>query len=159
MNTSGDVLEEDGFSGARWSDDQAALAKADRTEQIDAACGELGRIVLELDHWVRIDRGGIIESNALRPFIRRAPFNRGDTAEVLALGRALDEQAGAQSHFADCLARNKKTAALWPEGMCWVAQLAVAALVGELEDSFNFHLVRHNDSEQALDECKMTIYG
>ena len=57
--------------GARRGDDQSALAEADRGEDVDDAGGQLGRVVLELDHRLGIERGGVVERRFSR-YIRRA---------------------------------------------------------------------------------------
>ena len=66
VDAAGDVLHQDRLAGARRGDDQPALAEADRGEDVDDARGQLGRVVLELDHRLGVERGRVVERDASR---------------------------------------------------------------------------------------------
>ena len=133
VNALGDVLHQDRLAGSRWGDDQSALAEADGGENIDGAGGQLGGAVLELDHRLRIEGGGIIECGAIVVFVRCAAFDGVDLSEGTAARYAGHEQAGAQVQLADHLTGDGDSAAHRSKRKKGVAQLAVLTLVGDVE--------------------------
>src|ERR1019366_841257 len=72
MDAARDVLQEDGLTGARRSDDQTALAETDGGEDVDHAGGEFGGVVFELEDRGGVQGGGIIQGNFTDPFIGRS---------------------------------------------------------------------------------------
>ena len=82
----GDGLQHRGLAGLGRSDDQRALAEAERGDQVDQAAGHvtlparrLG--ALELEHAARVHRGKPVEVGPAPGLLRRASVDRGDLAE------------------------------------------------------------------------------
>ena len=142
MDAAGDVLEEDRLAGARGGDDQPALAEADGGEDVDDPAGDLGGVVLELEHGRGVERGRVIERGGLAVFIDGPALDRFDLAEHVPAGDALDQQAGAELQVADHLAGDDQVALGQAQREGGVAELAVLALVGDLEQALDVPVVR-----------------
>ena len=130
MNPLGDVLKQDGLAGARRCDDQPALAKADGRKNVDHPRGQLGRVVLELQHRLRIHRRPLVEADAIHIVAGRPPLDCGDPLRVLSLGGSAQQQPRAQPHLADHLLGHDDAHRL--EWMAEIAQLPIVPLVADL---------------------------
>jgi len=97
--------------------------------------------VLELEHRLRVEGGGIVEMRLLGVFIRRAAFDHIDPANRSTARIGFDHQPRAQIEFPNHLPWNDVPAAQWAKGKHRVAELAILALVGDVEDSFQLSLV------------------
>lgn len=75
----GDVLEEGGFAGLGWGDDEGALAAADGAEEVDEAAGGWAAGVFEGEAGLGVDGGEVFE---------------GDEAVWLGEGVAIDVEVG-----------------------------------------------------------------
>ena len=112
----GDVLQQHRLAGLRRRHDQAALAFADRRDQIDDAGGQiLGAAVaaLELEALGREQRRQILEQDLVRGVLRRVEIDLADLEQrevALAVLRrpdqARDGVAGAQIEAADLAGRD-----------------------------------------------------
>jgi hypothetical protein len=102
----GDVLQHHRLAGARRRDDQRALAFAERRDQVDDPSRQIlaARILeFELELLFRIERGQVVEIDALAHPLRIVEIDAGDLEQreiTLAVARradlALDGVAGAQ---------------------------------------------------------------
>ena len=109
----GDLLQEDGLAGARRGDDQAALALADRRDQVDDAHVDLLGVGFEHQPAVGMQRRQVVEDHFLREdvgivVVDRLDAEQGEVAFVL-LGRANlpgDDGAGAQAETANLARRD-----------------------------------------------------
>ena len=107
----GDVLQQHRLAGLRRGDDQAALALADRRDQIDGARGQvLGGAVaaLELQALGRVKGRQVLEQHLVARAVRRVEIDLADLQQrevaLTVLGRtdqAGDRIAGAQVEAAD----------------------------------------------------------
>ena len=110
----GDLLQQDRLAGARRGDDQAALALADRRDQVDDAHVDLvaGRSPAGAGP-VGVQRRQVVEDDLLAQHVRvlvvdRLDAQQGEVALVL-LGRpdlAGDDRAGPQAEAADLAGRD-----------------------------------------------------
>ena len=109
----GDLLEQDRLAGARRGDDQAALALADRRDQVDDAHVDLVAAGLQHDPAQRVQRRQVVEADLLAELVGvlvvdRLDAEQGEVALVL-LGRADlagDDRAGLQAEAADLAGRD-----------------------------------------------------
>ena len=106
----GDVLQQDRLAGARRGDDQAALAEADGGEDVDHARGDLGGVVLELDHRAGGRGRRLRRCGCARRIRWGEAFDGVEAREVAALGLALDEQARAEVELLDELSGDEDAA-------------------------------------------------
>ena len=74
----GDVLQQHRLAGARRSDDQSALALADRRQQIHHAAGVVFARRFELQPLVGIERRQVVEEDLVARFLRRLEVDRVD---------------------------------------------------------------------------------
>ena len=109
----GDGLQQHRLTGARRSDDQAALAFADRREQVHHAAGVVVARGFELQPLVRIERRQVVEEDLVARFLGRLEVDRVDFDQrevaLAFLGRADlagDGVAGAQVEAADLRRRD-----------------------------------------------------
>ena len=121
------------FTGARRSDDQAALAFADGREQIHDAAGEIILGGFELEPLVRIKRREIVEENLVAGFLRRLEVDGVDFDQreiALAFLRrpdlAGDGVAGAQIETANLRGRDVNVIGTWQIVVFGCAQKAEA---------------------------------
>ena len=134
----GDVLQHHRLAGLRLGDDQAALALADRCDQVEDAAGDvLGRTVaaLELERLAREQRGEVLEQHlVLRRFRRIAvdvvDAQHGEVAlAFLRMAHAAgDVVAGAQVEAADLAGRDVDVVGAGQVGLVGRAQEAEAVL-------------------------------
>ena len=66
----GDGLQQHGFAGARRCDDEAALAFADRGEQVHDTATDVVADGLHFDAFVGVERGQVVEENFVAGFFR-----------------------------------------------------------------------------------------
>ena len=86
----GDGLQDERLAGLRRRDDQAALALADRGDQVDDAGRQLARLGLEAQALVRVDRGELAELDAVRGLLDGLAVDRVDLDDrVVLLATAL----------------------------------------------------------------------
>ncbi len=101
----GDVMQQRRFAGARWSDNQSALAHAERRHQIHDSRRVTIRHGLELDPLVRIDRGQLFEWAETLIFRRLFAVDREQLGQlrtaIAAPGFAVNPHAVAQSEAAN----------------------------------------------------------
>ena len=97
----GDLLQQDRLAGTRRRDDQAALALADRRDQVDDARGDLFGRRFEDEPLVGVQRRQVFEDGRRDAFLRRVAVDRSDLHQgevVLPLDRQadrpFDDQAG-----------------------------------------------------------------
>ena len=112
----GDVLQQNGLAGARRRDDQAALALAERRDQIDDARRHVLRgrnLEFHLEALVRIERRQIVEMDLVADLLRVFEIDRVDLekreialAFLRAADRAFDRIAGLQREAADLRGRD-----------------------------------------------------
>ena len=94
----GDLLQHDRLAGLGGRDDEAALALADRRDEVDHALRELLRRRLHAQALLRVQRRQVAEFDAVRRVVRREAVDRVDLDErvvllapvLLALARLLD---------------------------------------------------------------------
>ena len=112
-------------------------------EDVDHARGQLGGVVLELDHRLGVERGAVVEVDLRRVLVRVQAFDRVDAVEVR--GRAAcpcrSSPGRSCSWRMTCLG-TMMLPRTGPQRVLRVAELAVLALVRELKDAFNMS-VRH----------------
>ena len=104
----GDVLQQHRLAGARRSDDQAALAFADRRQQIHDAGADVLARGLELQALLRIQRRQVVEEDLVAGFVGRLEVDGFDLdqrevffAFVRRAHLAADGVAGLEVEFAD----------------------------------------------------------
>ena len=112
----GDVLHQDRFAGLRRSDDQGALALADRGDHVDDAAREVlvaAHVTLEHEMLVREERRQVLEQHAVLDALGRQAVDGVDAHECevafAVLGRAdlaFDRVAGVKIEAADLRRRN-----------------------------------------------------
>ncbi len=109
----GDALQQHRLAGARRSDDQTALALADRRQQVHDAAGEVVLGGLQLEALVRVQRRQVVEEDLVARLLRRLEVDRVDLDQrevALAFLRradlAGDGVAGAQVEAADLRRRD-----------------------------------------------------
>ena len=107
------VLQQHRLAGARRSDDQAALAFADRGKQVHHPAADVLADGLQLDALLRIQRRQVVEQNLVARFFGRLEVDRFDLDQrevLLAFVRrthlAADRVAGLQIELADLRRRN-----------------------------------------------------
>ena len=59
----GDVLQQDGLAGPRRGDDQTALPLSDRGEHVHDARGEILRVELQIQFFLRVEGGQVVEKD------------------------------------------------------------------------------------------------
>ncbi len=74
----GDALQEHRLAGARRRDDEAALALAERRQQVHHASRQVLRIGLEVDLLLRVERREVLEEDLLLGLLRRLEVDRLD---------------------------------------------------------------------------------
>ena len=101
----GDVLEERGFSGARRSHDEPALAFADGRHEVHDACRVALGHGFQPDALVRVDRCEFLEDREVLESVRIFPFQFCEAEElgsaIAAAGFPADPHAVAEAVFAD----------------------------------------------------------
>ena len=109
----GDGLQQHGLAGARRRDDQAALALADRRQQIHHAAADVLAHGLHLDPLLRIERREVVEEDLVARLFGRLEVDGLDLDQreiLLALVRrahvAADGVAGLQVELADLRRRD-----------------------------------------------------
>ena len=109
----GDALQQHRLAGARRRNDQAALALADRRQQVHHAAGVVVARGFELEPLVGIERRQVVEEDLVAGFLGRLEVDRVDLDQrevaLAFLGRADlagDGVAGAQVEAADLRGRD-----------------------------------------------------
>ncbi len=115
-----DGLQQHGLAGARRGDDQAALAFADRREQVHHPSGEVIARGFELEPLIGIERGEVVEEYLVAGFFGRleidgVDFDQGKIAFALLGGANLagDGVAGAQVEAANLRGRDVDVVGAW----------------------------------------------
>src|SRR5205807_1823357 len=137
MDAAGDVLQQDGLAAPRRRDDQPALTEPDGGEDIDDAGGQLDRVVLELEHRLGVEGGGIVKGDLLDIFVRGTAFDAFDLAEHAAPGQPAEQEPGPQPHLANDLPAYQWVAPGGAERVGRIAEVAILPLVDHLENPFN----------------------
>ena len=109
LDRAGDVLQDHRLAGARRRDDQRALALAERGDQIDHPVGDvLLRVGLQVELFVRVERGQVVEIDPVLQRVRRVEVDLVDLEQreiaLPLVGRAdlaVHRVAGAQRETAN----------------------------------------------------------
>ena len=105
----GQLLEQHRLAGLGRRDDQAALALADRRDQVDETGGGTARRVFEPQPLARVQRGQVMEVRAAAQLLGRAAVDPLDLGQgALLAAYAFDEIALAQAVTADQRGRDLK---------------------------------------------------
>ena len=109
----GDALQQHRLAGARRRDDQAALALAERRQQVHHAARQVLAVGLELDALLRVERREVLEEDLLARLLGRLEVDRLDLDQrevALAVLRrpdlTRDGVAGVQVELADLRRRD-----------------------------------------------------
>ena len=142
----GDLLQNHGLAGARRSDDERALAEAQRRNHVDHARFDLARAKhLKMDALVRVERGEVLEGRKIVDARRVAAVHALNAqqreVDLLVLGRtndALDHMTATKAKMPDLRGRNIHIVGRWAVGVVGAAEESVA-IGRDLERTLSDH--------------------